>query len=281
MTAHFVLRRHKYSNDRTHYADSTEAGRVELDKLLGGQAEWFWSVPGVFRALAAPTAGEHVAAAPNQTDPHEQTLGYWSALHYLLLYRLGWSKPDGGLRWWYDHGKPVDDPTLALISAVWDSDGHLDEYLAWLLKGRPTFLNPENVGSAEWPHQPVPLSETWRRWAAEAKRAEDIHSSLQSFGGGLDPMHLTGHSGESGRPDSSASLTITSRAERQALFLTTTMDAWYFDLAERAKSLPNVGNLSWRVDVLVKPVGFLGTYRKSRDTGLWFAGQHRYHTPGN
>jgi hypothetical protein len=35
------------------------------------------------------------------------------------------------------------------------------------------------------------------------------------------------------------------------------------------------------VDVFVRQIGFVGTYRRSRDTGLWFAGQHRYHAVGN
>lgn len=58
------------------------------------------------------------------------------------------------------------------------------------------------------------------------------------------------------------------------------MDAWYSDLMERGDALPTTGIQSWKVDVFVKPVGFLGTYRKSFDTGLWFTGQHRHHLAG-
>lgn len=281
MTSHFVLTRQSYRNDIAEYGNSAESSRAELEAMHGGQLEWFWSVPGLFHALAAPSTGQTVAAAPEAADPPEQSLGYWTALHYLLLYRLGWAKPDQGLRWWYEQGKPVDDPTLALVAAVWGADRRLDQYLAWLLQGQPIFLNPEHLNSADWASEAPEMPEKWHRWAAKANRDSAQGSTLLSFQGGWDPLHLTGHTGQSGTPDPEASLTVVSRSECRAIFLTSTMDAWYFDLAERAKSLPDIGCHSWRVDVVVKPVGFLGTYRKSRDTGLWFVGKHRYHTPGN
>ena len=36
-----------------------------------------------------------------------------------------------------------------------------------------------------------------------------------------------------------------------------------------------------RMDEVVRPLGWLGTYRKSRVTGLWFRGWHRWHMLGN
>jgi hypothetical protein len=61
------------------------------------------------------------------------------------------------------------------------------------------------------------------------------------------------------------------------------MDAWYFDLADKAVTLPPPGgsHLSWFVDVYVRPVGHLGTYRRSTTTGLWYSGQHGIHMQGN
>ena len=52
-------------------------------------------------------------------------------------------------------------------------------------------------------------------------------------------------------------------------------------LAVQGTQLPPLGESSWHVDVRVRPIEFLGTYRRSRVTGLWFAGQHRYHSVGN
>lgn len=36
-----------------------------------------------------------------------------------------------------------------------------------------------------------------------------------------------------------------------------------------------------RVDVVVAPLGWLGTYRRSSLTGLWFRGRHETHELGN
>jgi hypothetical protein len=37
---------------------------------------------------------------------------------HLIDFRLAWTRPYRGLRWWYDAGKPANDPCLALITDV-------------------------------------------------------------------------------------------------------------------------------------------------------------------
>ena len=122
MIQQFVLNRQRISGEPPS-SSSLNTPHATLESQQGGKGEWFWGVSGVFRALAAPLTGQLVPAAPELRDPHKQALGYWGALHYVLLHRMGWARPDRGLRWWYDAGKPVDDPTLSLISEVWDRDG--------------------------------------------------------------------------------------------------------------------------------------------------------------
>lgn len=46
-------------------------------------------------------------------------------------------------------------------------------------------------------------------------------------------------------------------------------------------TLPSLGTGSWHVDVVVKPMGWLGTFRRSWVTGLWFQGRHLIHAAGN
>jgi hypothetical protein len=58
------------------------------------------------------------------------------------------------------------------------------------------------------------------------------------------------------------------------------MVGWYRALVEAGSTLPQVEQRSWHVDVYARPVGHLGTYRRSRISGLWFSGPHRYHDPG-
>lgn len=249
------------------------------DSEVGGQREWCWGVPGVFRALAAPDFGHAVPAAPLDSDPHEQSRGYWVALHYILIYRLGWAHPERGLRRWYEAGKPVDDATLALVSEIWDRDGKLDVYLAWALPGGANFLRGKDK-KPEFPGDDLTNTPAlWRDW--HRHNAVPWKSATHNFPSSGDAFHLTVHSGENGAPDPNSTLSVISRSDRRAVFITNTMDAWYFDLEAKYGALPNVGGAVWRVDVFVRPVGFLGTFRRSSVTGLWFCGRHRTHILGN
>jgi hypothetical protein len=56
-------------------------------------------------------------------------------------------------------------------------------------------------------------------------------------------------------------------------------EGWYHALRTCGLTQTRHGS-SWRVDVFVKPLGWLGTYRLSRQTGVWFSGQHRWHELG-
>lgn len=248
------------------------------DDALGGQAEWFWGLPGVFHALASPRSAQPVPAAPVGADaPHSQSLGYWASLQYILLHRLGWSKPHRGLMRWYDLGKPTDDPTLALVAEVWDRDGWLDVYLAWLLLRQPTFL--QRSDQPAWNSDPAQLDTKWRTWVEDTVSSKQLKPAPHFDPDQNDNLHLTGHDGEGGDVDSRSSLTALA-TEHRAVYVTDTMSAWYWDLPEKTRALPP-SSRSWRVDVFVRPVGFLGTYRISRSTGLMFTGRHRYHSMGN
>ena len=79
-----------------------------------------------------------------------EACAYWAPLLHLLLYRLGWSRPDLGVRQWFDDGKPTDDETLALLSARWDADGQLDSFAQWLWVNWMSFPVPlRNVPGVE------------------------------------------------------------------------------------------------------------------------------------
>ena len=273
MTGQYRLTRHVYDERIWEGVD-----RGSTSATLGGQLEWFWSVPGVFRALASPSTNEPVPAAPGAIDPHIHSCGYWTALHYLLLYRLGWAKPDKGLRGWYAAGKPVDDPTLALVSEVWDLDRNLDAYLVWVLRRQALFLTAAHH-IATWRQNPEALTPEWDRWLETADAAVHL-TATHNLVGGSDPLHLTHHSGNTGR-DSTAKLVVLDKPTRRAVFLSDDMNGWYFGLEEVARRELGAGYGGWRIEVFVRPVGFLGVYRRSRETGLWFVGRHRNHSPGN
>ena len=50
----------------------------------------------------------------------------------------------------------------------------------------------------------------------------------------------------------------------------------------QAGAVPHtIDGRSTRVGLLCPPIGWLGTYRCSGDTGLWFRGRHRWRALGN
>jgi hypothetical protein len=96
-------------------------------------------------------------------------------------------------------------------------------------------------------------------------------------GGGWDPCHLSRHIDGPLQPvRGNATLLRTGCAKHHAVLLLDSMVGWYRALASECKALPEVKGVSWHVDVVVKPAGWLGTYRKSAVTGLWFAGRQLY-----
>jgi hypothetical protein len=57
---------------------------------------------------------------------------------------------------------------------------------------------------------------------------------------------------------------------------------WYEALHQNGDRLPvRPDGRSWRVDVTSATLGYIGEFRKSRETGRWFAGNHSSHMLGN
>lgn len=245
--------------------------------LLGAQPEWGYAIPWTFRWIAAPAGSEPLPAPPQPGDVHPASTGYWSALVHVLVYSLGWSRPAQGLRWWLDTGKPPGDDARLRLLATYDDDGMLDLFNAW--------------AASNFARSPIaPLAKTTASEAdthavklpADRERYAERLQGLSPYGGGTDPLHLREHCrGPLDEPPSAPLLLRSSKSERRAVLLLDSMKGWYGALTDAGATLPAIGNRSWHVEVIVHPFGHLGTYRQSRDTGLWFAGQHRTHTPGN
>jgi hypothetical protein len=247
-----------------------------LSAKFGHDAWWEFAVPWMHQALASPSTFEPMPARPDRPDAHPQALGYWAALMQMLFYSLGWARPDRGLRWWYDHGRPVDDPRLALLDQVWGRDGHLEDFARWVCNST-WFLPPpqfEELTGYRDDGLPVEPHPEWR--AAPGDTADGSW-----FDGGSDPYHLSVHTTSPlGQPRGEPLLLRSGRTDRQAVLVLDSMAGWYRALATETTTLPPLDGRSWHVDVVVRPVGWLGTYRRSRMSGLWFAGRHRYHIPG-
>jgi hypothetical protein len=256
--------------------DASILGAHVSRREMGGQSDWYWAVPGVYRALAAPTGLAAVPAAPRQEDSHAASLGYWNALQNILVYRLGWNLPHRGLLWWYESDRPRSDDVLELVHEIWHRDGHLDIYLAWLLILQPPFLPGKPSDPSLDNHDR--LTDEWQRWLLDqterSKRTQHFN-----LGGGWDPLHLTGHGQDDEAGD--GCLTMKPGNQKEAILTTDSATNWYSTLQKLGGQLPYSGERSWRVEVFVTPIGFVGTYRRSRVTGLWFTGKHSLHLRGN
>ena len=240
-----------------------------ITNSFGGDVTWNAHVPWLYRSLASPISTDEMPEAPRRSEDHMVAAAYWTPLLHLLLYSFGWSHPAHGLRWWYDTGKPTDDRRFELIAQVWDRGGQLDWFFAWLQ-------------SSEWFGTAPTRDANEMQWIRRQHEIAESSGIANPLVGGSDPLHLSLHCDGPTQPSSGASsLLYSSRTERRASLILDSMMGWYTTLANSAADLPRLGTRSWHVDVIVKPVGWLGTYRQSRITDRWFSGPHRLHVIGN
>ncbi len=215
--------------------------------------------------------------------PDDVTTGiaWWTALLHLLLYSLGWPAPHRQLAAWDAAGRPRDDRRLAYIDDVWGE--RLDEILAWWWEamGRdvPSDL-AERLGlDRDLDDGPTP--EAVRKWISEPPAARREGSP---WFGGSDALHLTVHCKAPVELDDHKPHLLVGDPSRQIPRAVLQVDSylgWYLHLHRLGANLPpSESGRSWRVDVVCRPTGWLGTYRLSRQTGRWFSGRHQTHTLG-
>lgn len=207
---------------------------------------------------------------------HEDLLAYWVPLLHLLVFGLGWVRPDLGLERWIQQGRPTQDPVLAVVERWWGP--HVEDLLAWASDPIPLQQHVASVVAQEVrTKQPstVRVSDRWQR-----RRADPNWQAV--WGGGWDAMHLTRHFAVplwGSTSDSTHQLIVGPEADRRAVLICDSYAGWFAALASCGLSTTSTGR-SWQVDVVVRPLGWLGTYRRSRETAMWFSGRHRWHTMG-
>ena len=270
--------------------------RVEVPSDYSEGDAWGWALAMPYRCLSGDRGFASMPAAP-RPENHDladweqwfhQNLAYYTALQSFLTYSFGWTRHDKGLASWYDVGCPEYDPRYSLIKAIWFLDGTLDSYLAFAIAQDPIdALAPLRPWAMHTDLAPFRARRELSRRLEPARR-------MGIWATGSDPMHLGGgwHAGSAsghyafgadGRPPTArARIAGIDADERTAVFVADGIDGWYGRLAEIGGELPLLADSrSWHVDVYVRPIGFVGTYRRSRQTGLWFSGQHRHHSVGN
>ncbi|MGJ8673710.1 hypothetical protein [Rubritalea sp.] len=67
----------------------------------------------------------------------------------------------------------------------------------------------------------------------------------------------------------------------RAVLTVSNFSSWLTELKELGANLKPHPTHSWHIEVYDKQVGYLGKFRQSRVTGLWFQGKHSIHMLGN
>lgn len=270
--------------------------RVEVPDGISNPWEWALAMP--YRCIADPRDGLVMPASPESLADgadtwdrrHRLQLAYYTTLQSFLTYSFGWTRHDKGLFWWYSSGCPTEDRRLALLKDIWLRDDTLIGYLAWVIARMESQPDDAMIALRPWTRdsdlRPIRVPDEWAvRFRAALSRGV--------WTGGYDPMHLWGglhagtpsgrsYFGESSLPPTHARIVDVDAGNRRATFIADHVDGWYAQLTAMGSTLPQLPHdASWRIDVFVKPIGFVGMYRRSRTTGLWFSGRHHHHAVGN
>lgn len=268
----------------------------ESNRLFGDTGPWVRHVARAWQAVAShqldltppkdPTAAfvrAREGATPDLSERRDELIAYWSPLLHLLCFGLGWTRPDRGLARWMELGSPIDDAVLAVVHRWWPHE-RLTEFLAFAAE-TPTIAA---IGQR--------VAESGNYYSFNAAPLPDIHADRRrhptwqaTWGGGTDPLHLEDHTltpmlfperpsdvsphwpaPVSGRDSSTVPSMVV---------ITDTYIGWHANLWHYQPRRANNGR-SIRTTVISKPVGWMGEYRYSTQTGAWFRGRHRWHQLG-
>jgi hypothetical protein len=271
----YLIERVRYP---TWLTDRDDEDLDDLRLVTGENPRWGAAIPLMYRLLAAPRAHLQFPEVPPASGPvGAEAAVYWTPLFNLLVTSFGWSRPDFGTQWWIEAGRPTYDHRLRLIADLWGADGQLDEFLEWLWT--TSLLPLESSAYDLLGHVPRDHHADVDAWIVCNEVISNARGSIAN--GDKDPLHLTRHVSAMEVHNEHGTATMTyALGEPRATLLLDSMSGWYQALAEHGAELPEIGDNSWYVDVVVKPVGHLGTFRRSRQSGLWFSGPHHLHVLG-
>jgi len=241
---------------------------------LVGQWEWCRLIPRLHQILASPDTGHSFPAFRSDMELDE-ACAYWETANYLLRRLLGWRDIGLGLQWWFTEGKPeLDDARLMVLKRVFDADGHLETLAMW-----------------GWVHAAYDSGGEQR--APERFAGVEASKAFQEkypgygrtlahdpFHGGSNALHLDHSIHDYTGQDVDAQLLSSDESKRKAVLILDDARGWHAALHNYGSRLPDLGERSWHVDVVVRPIGWLGMFRRSRVTGEWFQGKHSIHVRG-
>ena len=251
-------------------------------RAVGDSGPWVWWLPRAWHAVADPSGSHPVPPPPSARMPsygehgnHAHCIAWWAPLLHLLSFGSGWVRPDLGLARWLQLGLPDEDPLLRVVARWWGP--YLPDVLAWAGKGQTVRHVAAEVSErlgASMADVRLPDRWSYRRESEEWKSI---------WGVDYDRMHLTVHALSPVWTNHSPGVHLVASADAQprAVLVLAGYEGWYKRLHRLGAKLPvPPDNAAWQVEVVVRPLGWLGSFRRSRLTGRWFSGQHRWHELG-
>ena len=240
---------------------------------LSDQGPWTRYLPLMWASSADPEA-TFPLPEPSPGAVLDLKIAFWAPLTQLLPWHLGWRSGSAGLVAWDAAGWPTDSPALALPDH-WCGP-RLDRHARW--PGRPDGLQPAGPRKPE--AGDVPAGAVPR---PADRREQGLYADFSEGVG--EPLHLVGHADlpvEGPGPEGASWLRGRAAGDvPRAALLVDQYAGWYGTLCSGGAGLPEQEDgRSWRVEVVFRPLGHPGVYRRSRDTGRWFAGRHRDHLLG-
>lgn len=220
------------------------------------------------------------ATNPQSPDWHAKVIAYWAPMLQLLVFGLGWPRPDIGLARWRERGYPDQHPILRTVLRWWGKDG-VEDFLAWA-QARDGFGN-----LAGWLGQTanVPTRQSgFPLWPGleELELARRTPEWQAIWSGGSDPHHLLSHAMVAVEPRdeflTNPQVLDAGSIHGTRVLMLDIYAGWYRELLGLRPLLTPTEPP--RIDVVIKPVGWLGTYTLSPETGLWYRGEHAVHLLG-
>lgn len=247
-------------------------------QVFGDVGPWTWQVGWAWQQVAAH--GLHMTTPPiaPTADDHFWRVAHWAPLGHLLTFGLGWANPAQGLAQWLRSPEP--DPILSFAAGHWGADGPTSPLAGYAEHLRSSGYLVSQVGA----HLAgARLFDDTRGSTPADLRFADDPAWREVWTDGYDPLHLADHLIMALNPERRPTPALTAgpvdvHGRRHHILVLDQYSGWYAALAELP--INHAGPHDVRVDVHVRPIGWLGTYRRSTITGRWFRGRHAIHTLG-
>ena len=237
--------------------------------LVGDSTPWSLGVGPMFHTLAGWDS-TWLMGKGAMKDEQWNAISYWTPLPHLALGPLGWSDPAVGSARWILMGMPKETPELSLLSSVWGSDA-----LMYFSHPQMDWVTHDSLGF-ELRTSGRQISRIYEE-LGNAKVFTDCGSLHMQ-------VHLQWQLGVgNNEPAGDSRLYSSTEGSRPRFVLELEkMAGWHAQLyAAGDKLSAESSGTELELMVVAPPVGPLGTFKRSRVTGLWHSGSHEAHLLGH